>query len=133
MRAFCMRDSLPTATTLSRWLRRSGTLPCGAIANVRVELEFETTISKLVFLTATYSPDAPTNLPRHLVVKSPLLQLSSDDAGHGELQFYRLLAPVLGTPPLVRCLAAIDDGDGNAGTVVLEDLRATHDHPPWPI
>jgi hypothetical protein len=39
----------------------------------------------------------------------------------------------MGTPPLVRCLAAIDDGDENVGTVVLEDLRATHDHPPWPI
>jgi len=128
-----MRDSLPTATTLSRWLRRWGTLPCGTIADVRVELETETTISRLVFLTATYSPDAPANLPRHIVVKSPLIRpLIQGDSG-GEVQFYHRLASALGTPPLVRCLAAIEDDDGEAGTVVLEDLRATHDHPPWPM
>ncbi|MDQ2922552.1 MAG: ecdysteroid 22-kinase family protein [Acidobacteriota bacterium] len=126
-----MRDSPITAMTLSRWLRRSGTLPRGAVADLYVELEIETTISKLVFMTATYSTDTPTDLPRHLVVKSPLIRPKGSD--NSEVQFYRQLAPVLGTPPLVRCLAAIEDGDGDAGTVVLEDLRATHDHPPWPI
>jgi Phosphotransferase enzyme family len=100
---------------------------------VRVELETETTISTLVFLTATYSPDAPVGLPRHLVVKSPLIPPSVRDGRSGEVQFYRQLAPVLGTPPLVRCLAAIEDDDSEAGIVVLEDLRTTHDHPPWPI
>lgn len=128
-----MRDSLLTAATLSVWLHRSGTLPCGAVAEVRVELEFKTTISKLVFLAVTYSDDAPANLPHHLVVKSPLVRGTREDYSHGELQFYRLLAPGLGTPPLVRCLAVVDDGSEDEGTVVLEDLRATHDHPPWPI
>lgn len=108
-------------------------MPRGAIVDVRVELEIETTSSKLVFLTTTYSPDAPANLPRQVVVKSPLIKpLVRDDSG-GEAQFYRRMAPVLGTPPSVRCLAAIEDGDDDAGTVVLEDLRATHDHPPWPM
>jgi hypothetical protein len=81
-------------------------------------------------MTATYSDDT-VDLPRHLVVKSPLVRPTDND--NSEVRFYRRLAPVLGTPPLVRCLAAIEDRDGDVGTVVLEDLRATHDHPPWPI
>jgi len=122
-----MRESLLTAETLSHWLRRSGTLPRGMVSSVHVELEHETPISRLVFLTATYSADAP-ELPRCLVVKSPLKTPALSDAS-SELQFYRRLAPILGTPPAVRCLATIDD----TNTVVLEDLRATHDHPPWPL
>ena len=125
-----MRDSPITATTLTRWLRRSGALSCGAVVDVRVELQFETAISELTFVTATYSPDATSDLPRNLVVKSPL-PASVREWSNSELQFYRLVAPVLGTPPLVRCYAAIED-DG-PGTLVLEDLRSTHDHPPWPI
>jgi hypothetical protein len=124
-----MRESPITAMTLSRWLRRSGTLPCGDVVGLQVELEIDTTISLLTFLTATYSPDAPSDSPRHLVVKSPL----TPEVSNSELRFYRLLAPVLGTPPLVRCYAAIEDGDGDPGTLVLEDRRSTHDHPPWPI
>jgi aminoglycoside phosphotransferase (APT) family kinase protein len=106
-------------------------LPSGAVTGVRVELETETTTSMLRCLTVSYSPDAPNDSPRYLVVKSP----SSSDrkANSSELQFYRVLAPVLGTPPLVRCYAVIADGDGDPGTLVLEDVRATHDHPPWPI
>jgi Ecdysteroid kinase-like family len=122
-----MRESPITAITLSRWLRRSGTLPCGDVVGLQVELEIDTTISLLTFLTATYTPDAPSDSPRHLVVKSPLITEVS------ELRFYGLLAPVLGTPPLVRCYAAIEDGDCDPGTLVLEDVRSTHDNPPWPI
>ena len=128
-----MRDSLPTTAILSCWLRRSGTLPCGEITDVRIELEFKTTISKLIFFTATYSTDAPANLPRCMVIKSPLTRIRSENHSDAELQFYRLLAPILGTPPSVRCLAAVDDEHENHGALVLEDLRATHDHPPWPI
>jgi ecdysteroid kinase len=126
-----MRNSSPTAAILSSWLRRSGTLACGAINDVRVELEVETTISKLVFITVVYSSDAPANLPSQMVVKSPLNVPTILDDSTAEMQFYSRLAPVLGAPPLVRCLATGEDGDD--GTVVLEDLRATHDHPPWPL
>jgi aminoglycoside/choline kinase family phosphotransferase len=43
------------------------------------------------------------------------------------MEFYRQVAPSLDAPPLVRCLAAPDRA------LVLEDLRATHDHRPWPL
>lgn len=137
-----MRDLSLTAKTLSRWLRRAGTLPRGAVTEVRIELEVETTTSNLVFLTVAYSAEVPGDLPRSLVVKSPLVSPTprvsptlSDRSS--EAQFYHNLASTIGTPPLVRCLAAIEDSDttedSDAGTIVLEDLRATHDHPPWPL
>jgi hypothetical protein len=126
-----MRESTITPDSLSQWMRRSGTLPRGAVADLHVELEFETAISKLVFMTARYSADTPCDLPRRLVVKSPLAR--SEGGADGEAQFYRQLAPALGRPPTARCLAVVEEGDPDAGTVVLEDLRAAHDHPPWPV
>lgn len=102
--------------TLSQWLGH-------AVADLAIDLELETPISKLVFLKVVYSAEAPSDLPRHLVVKSP------HNAEHSEVQFYRQLAPLMETPPVVRCLATIDD----TSTIVIEDLRATHDNPPWPV
>lgn len=125
-----MNDSSPTAATLSQWLRRSGSLPGGEITEVHLDLEHKAPISTLHFLTVTYSSDAPSDLPRHIVVKSPLIQSSHDSP---EVQFYRDLAPLLATPPIVRCLAAIENSDSGPETIVMEDLRATHDHLPWPL
>jgi len=125
-----MSDLQVTRDKLSDWLSRAGTLPRGAVTDVCVELEIETTTSNMVFVTVAYSAEAPADLPRRLVVKSPLTPPTLSD-GSGEVQFYRQLAGTIGTPPLVRCLAAIEDSDTT--TIVLEDLRATHDHPPWPL
>jgi hypothetical protein len=125
-----MDDTSLTAATLSSWLRRSGSLPGGDISEIHIDLEHSAPISKLYFLTATYTPDAPADLPRHLVVKSPWVQASGDGP---EMQFYRDVAPTLATPPLVRCLAAIENSAEMTETIVLEDLRATHDQRPWPI
>ncbi len=122
-----------TPATLSRWLRGSGALPHGDVIDIQVERELETIISTLIFLTATYSSDAPGDLPGHLVVKSPLNPPRVREGFTGEVPFYRLVAPAIGTPPLMRCFAAIEDGDDDPGTIVLEDHRSTHDHPPWPI
>ncbi|HKY43184.1 MAG TPA: phosphotransferase [Pyrinomonadaceae bacterium] len=105
-----------TPDTLSQWLGRE-------VTDLAIDLELETPISKLVFLKVAYSAEAPADLPRHLVVKSPL------KTEHSEVQFYRKLAPLMETPPVVHCLAALED----TCTIVLEDLRPTHDHPPWPL
>jgi hypothetical protein len=102
-----------TPDTLSHWLDRS-------VIDLHVELELETPISKLVFLKVSY---ATADLPQHLVVKTP------HNPENSEVQFYRDLAPLMESPPIVRCLATIED----SSTIVLEDLRATHDHPPWPL
>ena len=128
-----MRDSPITAVTLSRWLRRAGTLARGGVVGVQMQLETNTPFSTLSFVTATYSSDVPSNLSPHLVVKSPLVPPSVREETSSEAQFYRLLAPVLGSPPLVRCYAAVDESVEERGTLVLEDVRATHDHPQWPL
>lgn len=122
-----MHDSSVTPETLTDWLGSAGTLPRGTVTHICVESEYETFISKLVFLAVEYSADAPTNLPRRLVVKTPLIA-PKFSVETSEVEFYRHIAPLIGTPPLPRCLAAMD-----SGVIVLEDLRATHDHPPWPL
>src|SRR5256885_10828351 len=128
-----MTDSRPTAAILSRWLRDSGSLTRGDVTHIEIDLEHKTDISRLFFLTATYSADAPSGLPRRLVVKTPPLQASAEDYSPSELKFYREVAPLLASPPVVRCLAVVENEERDSGTIVLEDLRATHDHPPWPI
>lgn len=128
-----MRDSPLSATILSDWLRRSAGLRPGAVTDIRVEQEIDTSISTLTFLTATYTSDVPADMPRRLIVKSPHVSAKTRGDSTGESHFYRSVAPLLEGPPLVRCLAALDEGDGEPETVVLEDLRSTHDHPPWPL
>lgn len=128
-----MPDSRVLPVHLSDWLRRSGSLTSGDVSRVRIEQEFETSISKLFFITVTYSSDAPSNLPRQLVVKFPLDSATLHLGTSHEVDFYRRLAPLIGTPPLVRCLASLEEGDDHPEIIVLEDLRGTHDHPPWPL
>lgn len=122
-----MRASAFTATTLSAWLG----LPTGGLVEMRVEREIQTPISSLTFLTTTYGPSVPGDMPRRLLVKSPHASVRAP--GNGEAHFYRTIAPLLDAPPLVRCLAALPASGDERETIVLEDLRATHDHPPWPL
>lgn len=122
--------SLLTAATLTDALRRCGNLPSGAVANIDVEQTIKTSTSTLTFLTAAYTAGVPSSLPRRLIVKSPLF---FETTRSGEAHFYRRIAPLLPGPPLVPCVAALDEADGDSDTVVLEDLRGTHDHPPWPL
>jgi hypothetical protein len=82
-----MRASTLAAATLTRWLSRSGTLPCGVVSHVQVELEIETTISRLVFLRTRYSADAPPDLPHRLTIV------------HGDAHTWNLLFPRSRTGP----------------------------------
>jgi Ecdysteroid kinase-like family len=112
----CHKKAQVKPETLSKWLGHE-------VTDLAIDLELETPISKLLFLKVEYSEGAPTGLPRDLVVKTPHSHENS------EVQFYRQLAAVMTTPPVVRCLATIED----SCTIVLEDLRSTHDNPPWPV
>jgi hypothetical protein len=121
-----------TALELTDWLRHLGSLERGEVTELRIEQEIETWVSKLAFVTATYSADAPPNLPRNLVVKTGGGSGAFPD-NNSEIEFYRRVAPSLPTPPVVRCIAAIPKSEDFPEVLVLEDLRATHDHPPWPL
>ena len=124
-----MRSPL-TAATLSDVLSRGGDFPSGAVTDIDVERKVETSTSTLTFLTTTYTAGVPTSVPRRLIVKSPLV---IEGTRSGEAHFYRRIAPLLPGPPLVRCIAALDEGDGDPDIIVLEDLRDTHYCPPWPL
>src|SRR5262249_27499819 len=91
---FPMQDSSLTATTLSRRLRHCGTPPCGAVADLHVDLEYRTTISKLVFLTAIYSPEPPANLPRCLVVNRRSGSTSAQQIDDLSLELRRVVGPI---------------------------------------
>jgi hypothetical protein len=118
---------------LTEWLRRSGTLPSGEVATLSIDDERDTWISKLLFLTVTYSSDAPPDLPTKLVIKRPFASSKSLTGANKEIDFYCGMAPLVGTPPIVRCLATVEDSGEDAETIVLEDVRSTHDHRPWPL
>jgi hypothetical protein len=118
---------------LSRWLLHSGALTTGRVTAIEIDADIETPISRLIFLKATYS-DPHNDLPDRLVVKVQAPLGIVPDAGERELEFYATLAPQIGSPPLARCLAAIRrDEESSQGVLVLQDLRATHDHPSWPL
>ena len=121
------------ATELTGWLRASGALSTGQVTHVDAELEVPTTVSSLEFLRLTYSADAPSDLPTAVVVKRPLPSSTAPNVAPAEIEFYRRLAPAVSSPPLVRCLATVDGNDGERPVLVLEDVRATHDHRPWPL
>jgi hypothetical protein len=121
-----------SADELTAWLCASGALPAGAVTRVHVDLEVPTTVSMLRFLRLEYSPDAP-HLPGNVVVKQPLGPSTEPNVVPSELDFYRRLAPAMRSPPILRCLAAVDGEADRLETLVLEDLRATYHHRPWPL
>jgi len=122
-------DSDPNS--LTDWLRSSGALPAGRVRHVEIDAEISTTVSTLTFVRVEYSSGVPRDLPTKLVVKR-LLQSSTAPNVDPEAEFYRRVAPSLGTPPLARCLA-VEEGEARGRAIVLEDIRATHDHRPWPL
>lgn len=122
-----------SADELTDWLRASGTLPAGKVTLVHTELEVPTTVSTLRFVRLEYSPDAPPHLPANVVIKQQLPSSTAPNVAPAEVDFYRRLAPHMPSPPILRCLAAIDGDAARPATLVLEDLRTTHDHKPWPL
>jgi hypothetical protein len=111
-------------------LREAGALPQGTVTGFEITHRLQTTVSNLCFATVTCSADA-SPLPRNVLVKWPLEGTAAPDNGLPELTFYRELAPVLSSPPIVRRVAAAPSSSGPQW-LVLEDLRSTHTNPPWP-
>jgi len=111
-------------------LREAGALSQGAVTSLDITHRLQTTVSNLAFATVSYSQHAP-QLPTSVMVKWPLESTPAPDKGLPELKFYRELAPDLGSPPIVHCVAAAPSSTGPQW-LVLEDLRSTHTNPPWP-
>jgi hypothetical protein len=121
------------AADLTDILRRGGSPTPGEIVHVEHDRTLRTWVSALDFVRVEYSADAARDLPRALVVKRP--RPDPPDAvtySHSELDFYRRVAAGSGSPPLVRCVAALEDSPPGP-VLLLEDLRQSHDHAPWPV
>ncbi|HSA57041.1 MAG TPA: phosphotransferase [Gemmatimonadaceae bacterium] len=122
-----------TASGLTDLLRRGGSLTRGEVLDVQVERELQTWVSHLAFVRVQYSAHASRDLPCSLLLKWPATgsgQRGPDD--DAERDFYARVGRSLPSPPMVRCLAAVEGAEGRS-TLVLEDLRSSHDHRPWPI
>ena len=120
-----------TPAELSSALYVSGTLRQGEINRVEITRRFQTTVSNLWFLEVEYAAGSSPKLPNHLVVKWPLEQSPAPERGGPELVFYRELAPLLPSPPMVQCFATAASTSKHQW-LILEDLRSSHTNPPWP-
>lgn len=119
-----------TPANLTAILRESGALPGGEVVAVdrRANPAFN---SQITHLQLTYSPDAPTNLPTHLVLKRNLDAAWAVRANAREVALYQFVAtlPVDDLPMIVRPLAAMHDPATGRSQLLLPDLSATHGEP----
>lgn len=125
-------DSVPaTPLELSSALYDAGTLTHGAIISATITERIKTPISNLWFIEVDYAAGSSPKLPNRLFLKWPIEQSPAPERGLPELVFYRELAPLLPSPPMVRCLATAPPGSEQQW-LILEDLRSSHSNPPWP-
>lgn len=122
---------LPTTPALlTDGLRDLGTIERGEVVDLVVTDRIKTMVSHLWLLSVSYSHDVSPALPGRVILKWPLADLPPPDYGAQEPLFYRVFGRHLGSPPMIRALAA-SRGEGRQW-VVIEDLRSSHTHPSWP-
>jgi Phosphotransferase enzyme family len=119
-----------TPSELSSALYAAGSLQQGEVVGATITKRFQTTVSNLWFLELEYDGSS-SELPHRLVVKWPLKHSPAPDQGIPEGTFYRELAPMISSPPIVRCLATASP-TSKPQWLILEDLRQSHSNPPWP-
>ena len=125
-------DSPPTTPLdLSSALRAAGTLKQGDVLSLEITERIQTPISHLWFLEVVYAAGSSPELPNRLLLKWALKESAAPEQGDPEVVFYRELAPVLPSPPIVRCLATAPP-TSKERWLILEDLRSSHTNPPWP-
>jgi hypothetical protein len=106
--------------------RLRGVLPVGRVTAVHVGERRTMLVSTIVPLRVEYSPDAPSEAPARLILKStrPGLDPGLASIGEREVAFYRRAAPLMPGGPLARCY----DAEYSSGRfhLLLEDLSETH-------
>ena len=119
-----------TPSELNSALYAAGSLQQGEVVDATITKRFQTTVSNLWFLEVEYDGSS-SELPHRLVVKWPLKRSPAPDQGIPEGTFYHELAPIISSPPIVRCLATASP-TSKQQWLILEDLRSSHSNPPWP-
>jgi hypothetical protein len=106
-----------TADWLDAVLRENGNLEKGRVCSIRQAVS-ETTLSFIARLEVVYSEETPPAAPRRLLLKIP--KPEALEPAQSEATFYRVIAPLVGGLPLVRCYSA------SSAHVLLEDISSTH-------
>lgn len=118
-----------SAEQLTDLLRQSGTLPGGRVIGVEVEAAEKWHVAERAFLTLDYDAEAPADAPRRLLAKLNTLADPFGDLFEGEAAFY---ARTMGADlPIPRCHAAVREPGTPVTLILLEDLRRSHQQPPW--
>src|SRR5882724_11781287 len=129
MNAFISVPEPLTPQWLTTVLRHSGVLREGEVRGVKKETTgaFNSHTSRL-FLR--YSPDAPVEAPRRLVLKQNVQSTWGQEAGMEEVKFYQLVASLPDHPPvIIPCYAAATDSQSKNSYVLLQGLAETHRPP----
>jgi hypothetical protein len=115
------------ASHLTDALRNTGALGAGRVAEVIVESDHPTLVSRILRLRLAYDGVAAT-APVTLILKTGLPR-TMDIAwigGRQEVEFYRGIAPMLPDKVVPRCFEAHWDAATGAWHLLLEDLADTH-------
>jgi len=118
-------DLLPDQ--LTERLRVSGALPFGRVTSIHPGECRPMLVSTIMPLRVEYAPDAPSEAPTRLLLKSSRDGLAAglqSLVGEREVACYTQAAPLMPSGPLPRC----DDAEYSSGRfhLLLEDLSETH-------
>lgn len=114
---------------LTAVLRQAGVIESGEVIAVET-LTTGAFNSHTSHLTLTYSNDAVTDAPEHLVLKCNIGAAWGIEAGQDEVKFYQLIQSFPTYPPAIApCYAAECDEQSGDSYLLLQDLSATHRPP----
>ncbi|MGI8856138.1 MAG: oxidoreductase family protein [Thermomicrobiales bacterium] len=120
-------DDLVTALWLTTDLRAADALPTGQVSSVTERPNAEAFNSIITHLTVAYSPDAPADTPRRLLLKRNLSAAWAVRDAAREVAFYQLVMSFADSlPMLVRCYGAAFDAAHGVSYLLLADLSETH-------
>jgi hypothetical protein len=123
-------DQLPAAATperLTAALRAAGVLGDGRVAEVAIESDRNTVLSRIVRLRLAHA-GAPADAPTSLIFKTGLPErlTAAWSGGRKEVEFYDRIAAAMPARLAPRCYAAHWDAGTHAWHLLLEDLTDTH-------
>ena len=125
-----------TPEWLTETLRRNGFLDRGSAVRVSVRLSRVLPVSLVSHLEVEYSVDASAAAPRNLFLKisnPDFMPAAPRETPPEELVFYNSVAGAMTDPPLPRCFDSAFSHETGLSHLRLEDLSATHHHPPVPL
>lgn len=103
------------------------------VTELRVILKKDLAYSTVARLAVQYSSDAKDiNAPASLFLKLSRTDSASTHTpviNEKEVEFYKMLAPEMSCPPLIRCYDAAYSAESGRSHILLDDLSDTHSQP----